>query len=170
MKVFLIGYMGSGKSTAGKKLAKILDLPFYDLDVKIASNERLSISEIFAAMGESAFRGMERQTLQQLIADEDSFVLSCGGGTPCFYDNMMEMNQAGTTVYLQMDALSLAYRLSNAKEQRPLVAGMGETELKSYITQHLAEREAYYQEAKMVVNGLGLDKRKLELLAEELLA
>ena len=115
--------MGSGKTTVGKQLARALRFDFFDLDEVIEKAENRSIPEIFAREGESSFRGLERKYLRQLIDTKANMVLSTGGGTPCFYDNHMIMKKEGITVYLKMDVATLVHRLSNAKEERPLVAG-----------------------------------------------
>jgi shikimate kinase len=161
MKVFLIGYMGVGKTTVGKRLAKALDLAFMDLDAYIEAAERRSISEIFETEGEASFRGIERRSLREL-AQMEGVLISCGGGTPCYYDNMRFMRQQGVTVYLQMDASSIVYRLTHAKEKRPLIANKSPEELLTFVKQHLSERQEYYEEAEVRFNALGLSAAKFE--------
>ena len=161
MKVFLVGYMGVGKTTVGKRLANALDLAFIDLDAYIEAAERRTISTIFEQEGESSFRGIERRSLRE-VAQMDKVLISCGGGTPCYYDNMRFMKEQGVTVYLEMDPLSIVYRLSHAKEERPLVARLGPEELMSFVKQHLSERAEYYEEADVIFNALGLNASKMD--------
>jgi shikimate kinase len=168
MRIFLVGYMGSGKTTLGKQLARKLDLPFYDLDAEIELTKGQSVLEIFSKEGEAVFRGLERQQLKKLIEANPNLLLSCGGGTPCFYDNMQVMNANGITIYLKMDAASLAYRLVNAKITRPILQGKSESELEEYIRQHLREREDMYNEAQIIINALGFSTARIDELAEKI--
>ena len=168
MKVFLLGYMASGKTTVGRKLAKELKLHFIDLDAHIEVEEKKSVSEIFNEGGEALFRGLEMKYLKKLIDLEPDALISTGGGTPCFYDNIKEMNQAGLTVYLEMDAKSLTYRLMNAKGDRPLVNKTGENELLEFVEQQLEERKFYYSEAQIKVNALGFNSDKIKALASQI--
>ena len=163
MRIYLVGYMAVGKTSIGKQLAKSMGLKFVDLDVMIEEKQKQSIPEIFKNQGEAAFRGIEKAALHQTKFMNDC-VIASGGGTPCFYDNMMKMNEWGVTVYLEMDVNSIAYRLYHAKTKRPLVEGKGETELKQFVKQHLEERSDYYQEATIHFNALGFNKFKLEEL------
>ena len=165
MRIFLVGYMAVGKSTIGKKLAKALALKFVDLDQLIEEQERRSIAEIFEKEGESSFRGAERNAL--LAASElNNVVISTGGGTPCFYDNMSVMNTKGVTVYLEMDVMSIAYRLQHSKDPRPLIAGKSDEELQSFVKFHLEERREFYEEAQISFNSLGFNPLKLEQLID----
>lgn len=168
VKIFLVGYMGSGKSTVGKKLAHRMSLPYFDLDQEIEKAEGLSVSDIFARGGEAAFRGIESKILKNIIHTQDAFVLSTGGGTPCFYDNMEVMKATGLTVYLQLDVKSLAFRLGNAQEQRPMLAGLYGESLEKFIRQHLEERSAFYEEAHIKVHALAMNAIKLESLQKQL--
>lgn len=163
-KVFLVGYMGSGKTTVGKQLAQTLGYPFIDLDRSIEAGERTTISAIFTAHGEAGFRGLERRYLKMISTEHTDFVLSTGGGTPCFNDNMQFMLAAGVAVYLKMDVASLAYRLIHAKEERPLLADKNEAELLAYVKQHLEERSAYYEDAQIIYSALGMNRVKLDEL------
>jgi shikimate kinase len=117
-KIFIVGYMGSGKSTAGKKLASKLGFEFIDLDHYIENEFGQTVPEIFKTKGENEFRAMEHNALKKLVLKEN-VVISCGGGTPCYYGNMELMNNHGTTIYLKMSAETLAHRLLNAKDNRP---------------------------------------------------
>ena len=155
-KIFLIGYMGSGKSTAGKKLASKLGFDFIDLDKMIEEEYGQTIPEIFDSKGENEFRSMENNALKKIIARTD-VVIACGGGTPCYYGNMELMNNNGTTIYLKMSADSLTNRLMNAKDKRPLIANKSEAELRSFINEHLEKREDLYHQAQYTVKGKDLN-------------
>jgi shikimate kinase len=160
MKIFLTGYMGSGKSTAGKKLAAKLNFEFIDLDKFIESECGQTINQIFAEKGENEFRAIEHNALKKLITRDD-VVIACGGGTPCYYGNMELMNNNGITIYLKMSADTLASRLLNAKDKRPLLEYKTETELKDFITGHLEKREDIYHQAQYIVKGKNLDVDEL---------
>ncbi len=168
MRVFLIGYMASGKTTIGKKLARELDLPFVDLDEHISVSENMPISEIFESGGEALFRGLEMKYLKEVIEEKTSALISTGGGTPCFYSNMEEMKKAGLTVYLQMDAKSITYRLMNAKGDRPLVNNISESELLEFVEQQMKERKYFYEDAALTVNALGFNSGKIKSLADRI--
>lgn len=169
MRIFLLGYMGCGKSTVGKRLAKRLNIPFFDLDKYIENTTNKSISDIFEKEGEAAFRGMERKYLKELVLANETFLIATGGGTPCFYDNLKFMVEHGTTIYLKMDVASLTYRLLHAKEQRPLIKGKSEEELSAFVKQHLEERKEYYEQTHFIVNAIGFGSHKLNVVAETLL-
>ena len=155
MRIYLIGYMGSGKSTAGKELAKKLGMDFSDLDQFIESEYGLTIEEIFDKKGEDEFRKIEYNALK-LFLEKDNIVVSVGGGTPCFYDSMDLMNNNGVTVYLKMSVDSLSNRLMNAKKKRPLIRDMSEFDLKNFITSNLEKREPFYLKAQYKVKGKNL--------------
>lgn len=167
-RIFLVGYMGSGKTTSGKQLARMLNVPFIDLDREIEASERSSIPEIFKNGGEASFRGIEKRALHAVVAAYPAMVCATGGGTPCFYDNMQFMNRSGVTVYLEMDVASIVYRLIHAHGERPLVAGKTHEELHAFVTRHLEERSEFYREAKVHIHALGMNKIKLEALAERI--
>jgi shikimate kinase len=160
MKIFLVGYMGSGKSTAGKKLAVKLDFEFIDLDKFIESECGLTISEIFAEKGENEFRALEHNALKKLLT-KDNVVIACGGGTPCYYGNMELMNNNGITIYLKMSAAGLASRLLKAKSPRPLIENKTEEQLQDYITEQLEKREDVYHQAQYTVKGKNLNVDEL---------
>jgi shikimate kinase len=166
MKIFLIGFMGSGKTTFGKKLAKSLDYPFFDLDHQIVEQVNQSIPEFFAQHGETVFRERERQVLQE-SSYPSACVISCGGGTPCFFDNMDWMNNNGITVYLHMTAAGLARRLEAGKHHRPLLKDLDQEEMTAFIETKLQERSMYYERAMLQVEGLGVvpEKVKAQILA-----
>jgi shikimate kinase len=159
-KIFLIGYMGSGKTTAGKKLAAELGYAFTDLDHFIEAQYQQSIPEIFASKGEAEFRAMEHNALKKLLEKTDA-VISCGGGTPCYFNNMELMNNHGLTIYLKMSVNALVNRLLNAKEKRPLIIGKSESELRAFITEQLEKREDFYTLAQFTVKGKDLKVEEL---------
>ena len=148
MKYFIVGYMASGKSTFGKELAKDKGLPFLDLDECVESSEGRSISEIFAKEGEEYFRKREREILHEICNEADEFVLATGGGTPCFFDNMDYMNQAGTTVFLNTSPLVIVDRLKRQRADRPLLAMYSDDELEFFVREHLESRLSFYLKAK----------------------
>lgn len=146
-RIILIGYMGSGKTTLGKALSKETGLMFYDLDWYIESRMRKTISELFAEKGEEGFRKVEYNMLHE-VAEFEDVIISCGGGTPCFFDNMDYLNQQGDVVYLKATPETLYKHLQMARVERPLLKGKSQEELIDYITTHLQEREPYYQQAR----------------------
>lgn len=151
-KIFLIGFMGSGKSTTGKKLASMLNWSFIDLDRRIEEVAGIKIPEIFSEKGESFFRSIESQTLRNL-ASEMQTVISTGGGTPCFDDNMDFMLGTGLTVYLRATPEHLKDRLVKSSKARPLIDNIGKDELEDYIHKKLNEREKWYTKAEITVDG-----------------
>ncbi len=151
LRVILIGYMGAGKTTIGKQLAKELGVTFYDLDWYIETRMRKRVPEIFAERGEEGFRTIERNMLHE-VAEFENVVISCGGGTPCFFDNMEYLNQQGTVVYLKCTPDVLFQHLKMGKGVRPLLAGKNDEELRAFITDQLAKREEYYLKANNVVD------------------
>lgn len=158
--------MGSGKTNLGKKLAARLKLQFVDLDEEIIRQQRMSISEIFKSKGEAGFRMIERKILIKWFA-EDNFIMACGGGTPCFSNNMDRMNAAGQTLFLDLPEEVLLERLIHNQETRPLISGKSEQELKKYIHLMLEERNPFYNKAKISANpvesSLDLLTRILEM-------
>lgn len=156
MKVILLGYMTSGKTAVGKVLSKKLFLPFIDLDKYIAEKEEMSISEIFKTKGEIYFRKIEHLHLKELLASEDKFVLSLGGGTPCYAGNMelISNNSNTTSIYLEANIPTLVERLQKGKVRRPLVSQLSDDKLLEFVAKHLFERRNFYQQAtyKVIVN------------------
>jgi shikimate kinase len=152
MKIFLVGYMGCGKSTVGKELAHMLNFPFYDTDQIIEKTENNSISNIFQEQGEDAFRLKERKVLIEMLDRYPSGIFSTGGGMPCFLDNMKLMNKGGYTVFINCGVNLLYDRLGKSKN-RPVIKGKTEYELKKFISNHLLQRRPYYNLAKIKVMG-----------------
>jgi len=152
MKIFLIGFMGSGKTHWGKLLAEKLHLRFFDLDTVITEKENKTISEIFADKGEEFFRYREKEVLEELVKENEHFILSSGGGTPCFFNNISFMKKNGTVVWLNTSVEILKQRLLKERMSRPLIKNIGETQLKAYIIRKLGERKIYYEQADVIVN------------------
>ena len=155
-RIILIGYMGAGKTTVGKALAKELGIIFYDLDWYIENRMRKSIAQIFEERGEEGFRKIEYNMLHE-VAEFENVIISCGGGTPCFFDNMDYLNQQGDVVYLKANPDTLHKHLLMAKVERPLLKGKSTEELIAYITEHLKEREPFYSKARYTLDVNVLD-------------
>ena len=150
-RIVLIGYMGSGKTTVGKALGKEIGLPFYDLDWYIESRMRKKVSQIFAERGEEGFRVIERNMLHE-VAEFENVVISCGGGTPCFFDNMDYLNSQAKVVYLRCEPEVLRMHLLMGKGDRPLLKGKTPEELIDYIREQLAYREQFYTKARYTLD------------------
>lgn len=155
--IFLIGFMGVGKTTNGKKLAALLNYPFVDMDEVFVEQQGMPISDFFALHGEAAFREKEREILLSL-ADLPPSVVSTGGGAPCYFDNMTWMNKHGLTVYFHMPAKALANRLANSKRhKRPLIKDLSEEEILHFIEEKIQQREPFYNQAMHHVSVMNLD-------------
>lgn len=164
--IFLIGYMGSGKTTLGKKLANKLDLPFIDTDEEIVKQIGMSITEYFGQHGEEEFRKLEREQLRK-FADTYA-VISTGGGAPCFFDNMEWIKNNGYAVYLQMTPKALFDRLSQSKlHKRPILIGKSTEELRAFIEEKLTEREPYYTQAHLTIDQLNTTVESLITLINQ---
>lgn len=153
MKIFLIGFMGSGKTHWGKQLAQQLTIPYYDLDDVISAKEKKSVSQIFAESGEEAFRVKEREVLESLIDENKTMVLSCGGGTPCFFNNIETMKKYGVVVWLNTHVEVLLTRLRNEKASRPLIKNVPDNHMRSFIIRKLNERRIYYEQADVIIDN-----------------
>lgn len=145
-RIILIGYMGAGKTTLGEALAERLQLQFIDLDHYIEKRYRKTISRIFAEKGEEGFRLIEQRMLHE-VAEFENVVISTGGGTPCFFDNIEYMNRQGATVFLDVPVERLYIRLSIARSKRPLIKEKSDEELRIFIEEQLAKRTPYYSKA-----------------------
>lgn len=150
-RIILIGYMGAGKTTVGKALSKAMGLQFYDLDWYIESRMRKTVAQIFAERGEEGFRLIERNMLHE-VAEFEDVILSCGGGTPCFFDNMDYMNGQGETIYLKADPEVLYKHLLMGKIERPLLKNKTPEQLIDFIKEQLEKREPFYTKAKHVLD------------------
>lgn len=151
-RIFLVGYMGCGKTHAGKRLAKKYGCEFIDLDAYIERRFFKTIPQIFEEKGEEGFRKIERNMLEEVSAFEN-VVISTGGGAACFFDNMNLMNETGHTVYLQASPEGLFEYLRTAKQNRPLLSGKSDEELLQFIKNALAVREPFYMKAKYVIDS-----------------
>lgn len=160
--VFLTGFMGSGKTTFGSKLAKSLRWPFIDLDQYIEKKERISIPAIFENFGEAAFRKIEQTCLLELLAKEKKTVIALGGGTICYENNLEKIKLAGCLIFIEMPAVSLAQRLENSKIKRPLLKDKKGEELIKFINDKLAERSKFYDQADIKISGINLTPHRLE--------
>ena len=157
--------MGSGKSTIGKELAEKLKMDFIDFDTYIETKEKKSVSEIFEKEGEEKFRELEKKHLNEIIK-KDNAVISLGGGTPCFNNNIETINKNGISIYLQMSVNALVKRLINAKRKRPLIKEMNEVDLKFFIATNLEKRISFYNQAKYIILS---DKKSPEAISEEIM-
>jgi shikimate kinase len=168
MKIFLIGFMGSGKTHWGKLLAEKLEIPFFDLDSVITQQENKSIAEIFAEKGEEYFRYLEKEVMENLVKNQNEFIVSSGGGTPCFFNNIDFMKKNGRVIWLNTSIEILKQRLLRERTSRPLIRNVGEAELKAYIIRKLSERKMYYEQAHVMVNEEAILLEPLvELLRDE---
>lgn len=150
--IFLVGLAGSGKTTLGKELAKLLHLKFIDLDAAIEEKAGKTIPEIFNSQGEGNFRILERETLHELVGEQDSFVMATGGGTPCFHFNMDTMNEHGVTIYLDVGAGDLALRIMDAGiEHRPLFKSYDHQDLIQEVREMKEQRAAFYEQAQLII-------------------
>lgn len=154
--IYLIGFMGSGKSTAGKKLASLLGWSFIDLDEKIETHAGMTIPEIFTQEGEPYFRILESEVLKSFKSQTNT-VISTGGGSPCYGDNMDHMLKTGLTVYLKLTPEQLKTRLSESEGERPLIKDISNDGLLGFIEEKLALREKWYYRAEITLEGIDLD-------------
>lgn len=153
MKIFLTGYMGSGKSTVGRMLARKLNFRFVDTDTEIEQRSGMTVGELFSVRGEAEFRQLEQDVLAEIVARTENLVVATGGGMPCFFDNMEVMNRSGLTVYLKMSPEKLAARLEHGKSKRPLLRDKSQEELTEFIRENIARREPCYNRAGIIIDG-----------------
>ncbi len=166
MRIYIIGYMGAGKSTVSVRLARKLGFERFDLDELFELRYKVSVHDFFQKYGQELFRKFESQLLKETVSI-DNAVISCGGGTPCFYDNMYWMNQHGLTVYLKLSHQAIHSRLILSKKKRPLIAKKNPEELFLFIRNHLRQRNIYYSQAKITVTGESLNMDQLLKLIKE---
>ncbi len=168
MRIYLIGYMGSGKSTIGKQLASRLGYPFLDLDQHFEERYRISIIDFFEKYGELLFRNLERDLLHETRVFDD-ILISTGGGTPCSFDNMKFIRDYGIAVYIRWPVKLLAERLQNLKKKRPILKDLDPGALQEKIKEHLAEREPFYNQADIVIDAGDLSQPQLiEILLKKM--
>ena len=166
MKIVLLGYMGCGKSVIGDLLAKKMQVSFFDLDEEIEKVTQNSISELFESKGEIYFRKKENEVLKTFLDKKENFVLSLGGGTPCYFNNHELLQREGVfSIYLKASVDTLVNRLINEKSKRPLLHNQDEVSLKDFINKHLFDRNFYYHQATKVVN---LDNKSVEQIVNEI--
>lgn len=156
MNIYLLGYMGCGKSKTGRRLASHIQRPFLDLDSLFESSAGMRIDDFFARYSEAEFRRMEAELLRK-TADGTDTVVSLGGGTPCFGDNMEWIRSHGFSVYLKMNELSLLQRLCSSPKKRPLLAGLSADGMLERICSQLPQRETFYLQADLVYSGINVD-------------
>jgi shikimate kinase len=168
MKIILVGYMTSGKSTIGKLISEELNIPFYDLDHLIETNLNLKINDIFEQKGELFFRKKEREILIDFLNSTENYILALGGGTPCYYDNF-ELYQLVNihSIYLKASIATLVNRLQSQKATRPLVSRFTNEELQEFVAKHLFERNYFYNQVKTIVS---VDKKKESEIVTEIIS
>lgn len=164
--IFVSGFMGCGKTTQGKKIAKEMGYFFIDLDDYIADQHDKAITDLFKEVGEDEFRKIESIALQECINDNVKALIATGGGTPCFNDNLKLMKESGKMVYLKMDAEALYNRLFNAKQDRPLIRDKADEDMFLYIENLLKTRAVFYNQAHIITSGVTVD---IEALKNEIL-
>ena len=163
MRIFLIGFMGCGKTTLGKKLAKHLNYTFIDLDSYIEKTTNKTITEIFENKGEKKFRIIEKESLME-VCKKDNLVIATGGGTPCFFDNMQKILDNGKAIYLKMEIEDLLERLETEKSQRPLIENKSAKELENFIRNKLSEREHFYKKSNYILQGKSICEKEIQNL------
>ena len=165
MIISLLGYMGSGKTHISKKLSEKIDYKFVDLDAEIIQKNQKSICEIFIEKGEIFFRKQEKEILEQIFDLNEDIILSLGGGTPAYYNNMELINLKSSSIFLRANISTLTQRLLAEKESRPLIAKIPEEDLPEYIAKHLFERNHFYNQAEFIVNT---DNKSAEAIIAEI--
>lgn len=166
MIISLVGYMGCGKSHISKILSEKINFKLIDLDKEISRRNKLTIPEIFEKKGEIYFRKLERETLEEILATEENLILSLGGGTPVYYNNMEIINNNSKSIFLRASIGTLTERLSKQKEKRPLIANISDENLPEFIAKHLFERNEYYNKALISINT---DSREPEAIMNEII-
>ena len=158
--------MGSGKTLVSKELSILNNFKIFDLDTEISKQNNSSIAEIFKKKGEIFFRKIEKEVLEKILSTEKNIILSLGGGTPCYYNNIDSINEKTISVFLKTNVKTLAQRLSSEKDKRPLIQNISNEDLPEFIAKHLFERNPFYNQAKITINTDNLSAREI---AEEIL-
>ncbi|PHX61967.1 MAG: shikimate kinase [Flavobacteriales bacterium] len=165
MKIILIGYMASGKTTIGRLISESLELPFYDLDTIIEQELKATINEIFEQKGELFFRKKEREVLESFFKKTDNYVLALGGGTPCYYDNFdLYQKEVVKSFYLKASVTTLSERLKFQKNTRPILVNLNDEALNEFVAKHLFERNFFYNQVQTVISVD--DKNETEIVSE----
>jgi len=159
--IFIVGYMGSGKSTGGQRLARAMGYAFTDMDAALVEESGMSINELFVVAGEAGFREVERKLLHRLAQGRDAHVVATGGGTPCYADNMDFMLENGRVIQFKVELHSLLERLRARRKHRPLIADIADENLEGFIREHLAERAPFYNRAHISVDAEALDGERI---------
>lgn len=167
MLISLLGYMGSGKSHISKNLSKKLNLPLIDLDQKISDEHQLTVAEIFQNRGEIFFRKEEKRILESILNDKENGILSLGGGTPVYYDNMKIINQKSKSIFLRASVRTLTERVLLHKDTRPLIAKLDDHDIPEFIAKHLFERNPFYSKAHFTVDT---DSKTAGEISEEIIS
>jgi shikimate kinase len=152
MKIYLIGFMGCGKTHWGRLLSEKLQLPFFDLDDAIVEQEEKPVTAIFEEEGEEYFRLLEKDVLHMITESHESFIMACGGGTPCYYNNIDYMKRQGTTIWINCSVQCLFQRLVKEREKRPLIKDLTDDGLRSYIQKKYASRKIFYEQASIILS------------------
>ena len=158
--------MGSGKTLVSKELSILNNFKIFDLDAEISRQNNSSIAEIFKKKGEIFFRKTEKEVLEKILSSEKNIILSLGGGTPCYYNNIDSINEKTISIFLKTNVKTLAQRLSSEKDKRPLIQNISNEDLPEFIAKHLFERNPFYNQAKITINTDNLSAREI---AEEIL-
>ncbi len=152
MKIFLVGFMGSGKTHWGKLLGEKLNLPFFDLDEQIIANEGKSVEDIFLEYGEEYFRLLEKDVLHILTESHESFIMATGGGTPCFFNNIDYLKKNGLSIWINTSVDVLYNRLLVDSDKRPLIKNLTDIELRDFISKKFSDRKIFYQQAELIID------------------
>lgn len=165
MRIFLIGFMFSGKSTVGKKLASIMGYDFIDTDKYFEDKYKISIFDFFEKFGEEMFRKFEHEILKESVV-KDNVIISTGGGLPCFNENMDIINDKGISIYLEMPFKAIINRQKNSKQKRPLLQNKTQEEIETYLLDLLTKREPIYQKSKITIDAQNIDFSALKTSLE----
>jgi shikimate kinase len=160
-KIYFLGMPGCGKSTIGKKVAKELGYSFTDLDNYIEKKENCTIRDLFNYQGEAYFRKIEATCLEELSKSGKKIVISLGGGTPCFFNNMELINRTGLSIYIKANEKILLNRLENAKSKRPLFWGLTQKEIEEKLVKLIEARSPFYEKATLTVNAINLNEKEI---------